>query len=132
DAEALNVKKATVHPKVTDHIKDILTFIEALIEKNLAYVKGGDVYFRTENFADYGKLSHQDLEQLQHGVRVEVDERKEHPNDFVLWKKAKTGEVSWPSKWGEGRPGWHIECSAMAKKHLGETIDIHGGGSDLM
>lgn len=131
DIEALGIQKADAHPRVTDHIDEIIAFIESLVEQGYAYEKEGDVYFRTTHFHDYGKLSHQNIEQLQLGARIEVNERKEHAVDFVLWKAAKSGEIRWPSPWGEGRPGWHIECSAMAKKYLGETIDIHGGGSDL-
>ncbi len=131
DAKALGIKEATVHPRVTENIPEIIEFIQGLVDKGFAYEKEGDVFFRTTRFADYGKLSHQNLEELQYGIRIEVDERKENPQDFVLWKKAKPGEIHWPSPWGEGRPGWHIECSAMAKKYLGSTIDIHGGGHDL-
>jgi cysteinyl-tRNA synthetase len=131
DARALNVAEATLHPRVTENIPDIISFIQGLIDKGCAYESGGDVFFRTLRFEEYGKLSHQNMEELQFGIRIEVDERKENPQDFVLWKAAKPGEISWPSPWGEGRPGWHIECSTMARKYLGETIDIHGGGQDL-
>ncbi|NOU92858.1 cysteine--tRNA ligase [Paenibacillus sp. LMG 31456] len=131
DTEGLGVHKATLNPRVTENIDEIIAFIEGLAEKDYAYEKGGDVYFRTTKFADYGKLSQQNLEELQFGIRVEVDDRKENPQDFVLWKGAKPGEISWSSPWGEGRPGWHIECSAMVRKYLGDTIDIHGGGQDL-
>ena len=131
DIDALKVRRATLNPRVTDNIPEIIAFIQGLIDKGYAYEAGGDVNYRTEKFADYGKLSHQNLEELQFGIRIEVDERKENPMDFVLWKKAKPGEISWSSPWGEGRPGWHIECSAMAGKFLGETLDIHGGGHDL-
>ncbi|GFN33397.1 cysteine--tRNA ligase [Paenibacillus xylaniclasticus] len=131
DIEALGVHKATRNPRVTDHIPLIVDFIQALVEKDIAYESGGDVYFRTSKFAEYGKLSHQNTEELQHGIRIEVGERKENAQDFVLWKTAKPGEISWPSPWGEGRPGWHIECSAMAREYLGDTLDIHGGGHDL-
>ncbi|GFR38872.1 cysteine--tRNA ligase [Insulibacter thermoxylanivorax] len=131
DAEALGIRRATVHPRVTENMKEIIDFIQGLIDQDLAYESGGDVYFRTAKFPEYGKLSHQNLEELQYGIRIEVDERKADPRDFVLWKAAKPGEIRWDSPWGEGRPGWHIECSAMAKKYLGETIDIHGGGQDL-
>jgi cysteinyl-tRNA synthetase len=113
-------------------IPEIITFVEGLIEKGFAYESAGDVYFRTGHFQEYGKLSHQPLDDLQAGARVEINEKKEHPLDFVLWKAAKPGEVSWSSPWGEGRPGWHIECSAMALKFLGEQIDIHAGGTDLV
>ncbi|GAC41053.1 cysteine--tRNA ligase [Paenibacillus popilliae] len=131
DIDGLGVRRATHNPRVLDHIEEIITFIANLVEEGYAYESGKDVYFRTNRFKDYGKLSHQNLEELQHGIRVEVDERKENPEDFVLWKAAKPGEISWPSPWGEGRPGWHIECSAMARKFLGDTLDIHGGGQDL-
>lgn len=131
DAHSLGIHTADIHPKVTENITEIISFIEQLITKGFAYCKEGDVYFRTNQFSDYGKLSQQDLNELQYGIRIEVDERKENPQDFVLWKKAKPGEVHWESPWGEGRPGWHIECSAMVYKYLGPTIDIHGGGQDL-
>ncbi len=131
DARALGIEDASVHPRVTDNIPEIVEFIIALMDKGYAYESKGDVYYRTTKFEDYGKLSHQNLDELQHGIRIEVSELKEAPHDFVLWKKAKPGEISWSSPWGEGRPGWHIECSAMAKKYLAETIDIHGGGHDL-
>lgn len=131
DARALGIEDATLHPRVTENIPEIVQFIEDLVAKDFAYESDGDVYFRTAKFEAYGKLSHQKMDELQHGIRIEVNERKQHAQDFVLWKKAKTGEVNWSSPWGEGRPGWHIECSAMAKKYLGETIDIHGGGHDL-
>ncbi|GAB2695653.1 cysteine--tRNA ligase [Paenibacillus thermoaerophilus] len=131
DEAALGVKPATVHPRVTENIPEIVSFIESLIADGHAYESGGDVFFNTLSFPEYGKLSHQKLEELQHGIRIEVDERKKHPHDFVLWKAAKPGEIAWPSPWGEGRPGWHIECSAMIRKYLGDTIDIHGGGFDL-
>lgn len=130
DSKALGVKE-TIHPRVTDNIREIVDFIQGLVDKGFAYPSGGDVYFSTLKFAEYGKLSHQNLEELQFGIRIEVDERKQNAEDFVLWKGAKPGEIAWPSPWGDGRPGWHIECSAMAKKYLGETIDIHGGGQDL-
>lgn len=131
DREALRVRPATVHPRVTENIPEIIAFIEGLMAKGYAYESGGDVYFRTGKFPGYGKLSHKNLDELLYGIRVEVDERKESPQDFVLWKKAKPGEPYWPSPWGDGRPGWHIECSAMARKYAGETLDIHGGGHDL-
>ncbi|CAM3585859.1 cysteine--tRNA ligase [Marinicrinis lubricantis] len=131
DVEALKVKKATVHPRVTENIDEIIAFISVLVDRDIAYEKDGDVYFRTSKFEEYGKLSHQNLDELQYGIRIEVDERKESPQDFVLWKAAKPGEIYWSSPWGDGRPGWHIECSAMARKYLGDTIDIHGGGQDL-
>jgi cysteinyl-tRNA synthetase len=131
DAKALGVKEATVHPRVTENIPEIIEFIRGLIDKGFAYESGGDVFFRTSRFPEYGKLSRQNTEELQYGIRIEVDERKENPQDFVLWKKAKPGEIFWESPWGDGRPGWHIECSTMARKYLGDTIDIHGGGQDL-
>ncbi|WP_438435336.1 cysteine--tRNA ligase [Gorillibacterium sp. sgz500922] len=130
DARALGAEKA-LHPRVTENIDEIVAFIAGLVEKGAAYESGGDVFFRTKAFPKYGQLSHKNLDELQHGIRIDVDERKESPHDFVLWKAAKPGEIRWPSPWGEGRPGWHIECSAMAAKYLGETIDIHGGGEDL-
>lgn len=132
DAESLGIKRADIHPKVTDNVKEIITFIEALIEKGFAYEIIGDVYFDVSRFKDYGKLKKQSLEELQAGARVEVNEHKKNPLDFALWKAAKPDEPSWESPWGLGRPGWHIECSAMAQKYLGETIDIHGGGGDLV
>ncbi|MCZ8517238.1 cysteine--tRNA ligase [Paenibacillus filicis] len=131
DTKGLGVREATLHPRVTQNMAEIIEFIAGLVEKGFAYEGGGDVFFRTSKFPEYGKLSHQNMEELQFGIRVEVDERKENPQDFVLWKAAKPGEISWSSPWGEGRPGWHIECSAMVRKYLGETIDIHGGGQDL-
>jgi len=131
DAGALKVPPATLHPRVTENMDDIVAFIKELVDRGFAYESGGDVYFRTAKFPEYGKLSHQHLDELQYGIRVDVDERKERPQDFVLWKAAKPGEISWASPWGEGRPGWHIECSTMARKFLGDTIDIHGGGMDL-
>lgn len=132
DIESLGVKRADAHPRVTETIPEIIAFIDALIEKGYAYEVEGDVYFRTKKFSDYGKLSSQSLDDLHAGARIEVDERKEDPLDFALWKRAKEGEISWNSPWGEGRPGWHIECSAMVKKYLGDTIDIHAGGQDLI
>ncbi|HCX64725.1 MAG TPA: cysteine--tRNA ligase [Eubacteriaceae bacterium] len=132
DAEGLNVRKATVHPKVSENIDEIIKMIETLIEKGYAYNREGNVYYRVEQFKDYGKLSKQSLKDLESGARVEVSKEKENPLDFSLWKKKREGEPAWPSPWGEGRPGWHIECSAMSCKYLGETIDIHGGGQDLI
>ena len=132
DVRALGIKDADVHPRVTENIDEIIAFIARLIEKGHAYESGGDVYFRTGSFPEYGKLSGQNMEELKHGARVETNEKKQDARDFVLWKQAKPGEIFWTSPWGDGRPGWHIECSAMAKKYLGETIDIHGGGSDLV
>jgi len=133
DARALGVREATVHPRVTENIREIISFIETLIEKGHAYEVSGDVYFDTESWPAYGKLSGQDLTELRAGARVDVDERKRSPLDFALWKKAKESEdLFWDSPWGEGRPGWHIECSAMSRKYLGPTIDIHAGGQDLV
>jgi cysteinyl-tRNA synthetase len=132
DLRALNVLPPDIQPRVMQTIPEIIRFIEGLIEKGYAYESEGDVYFRTGRFSEYGKLSHQPLDDLQAGARVEVNEKKENPLDFALWKAAKPGEISWESPWGQGRPGWHIECSAMALKFLGEQIDIHAGGSDLV
>ncbi|AFS69241.1 cysteine--tRNA ligase [Exiguobacterium antarcticum] len=131
DTGALNVQKADIHPLVTETMDDIIAFIEVLVEKGNAYASSGDVYFRTRSFENYGQLSQQSIDELRSGARIEVGEKKEDPLDFVLWKAAKPGEPAWTSPWGEGRPGWHIECSAMAKKYLGDTIDIHAGGQDL-
>lgn len=132
DAAALNVKKATVHPQVSKTIPDIIQFVEDLIEKGYAYEVDGDVYYRTRKFEGYGKLSGKNIEDLIAGARIAVGEKKEDPLDFALWKARKNeDEIAWESPWGMGRPGWHIECSAMAKKYLGETIDIHAGGADL-
>ena len=132
DAEGLNVREATVHPRATENIDAIQALISTLIEKGYAYESGGDVYFRAKKFKDYGKLSHQPLEDLEAGARIDVTAVKEDPMDFCLWKGAKPGEPFWASPWGDGRPGWHIECSAMAGKYLGKTIDIHCGGQDLI
>ena len=133
DAAALGVREATVHPKVTENIDEIIEFVKTLIAKGRAYEQDGDVYYDTEAFEGYGKLSGQDPSELKAGARVEVDERKKSPLDFALWKAAKEGEdLGWDSPWGRGRPGWHIECSTMAKKYLGDTIDIHAGGQDLI
>lgn len=131
DVTALGCKQATVHPRVTESIDIIIDFIQALIDKGYAYEAGGDVYYKTRDFKEYGKLSHQSIDELRLGNRIEVGEKKQDALDFVLWKAAKEGEISWESPWGNGRPGWHIECSAMAKKYLGDTIDIHAGGQDL-
>nr|WP_315019911.1 cysteine--tRNA ligase [uncultured Aminipila sp.] len=132
DAAALNVKKASVHPKVTETMDDIIQFVEDLIKKGYAYEVDGDVYYSTRKFKDYGKLSKQNIEDLESGARIEIGEKKQDPLDFALWKARKTDdEIAWESPWGMGRPGWHIECSAMSKKFLGETIDIHAGGQDL-
>jgi cysteinyl-tRNA synthetase len=132
DADGLGIKRATIHPRVSDNIEGIIDMIKALEDKGLAYNKNGNVYYRAIRFKDYGKLSKQSLEDLDIGSRIEVNEEKEHPMDFALWKKQKPGEPAWESPWGPGRPGWHIECSVMAKRYLGETIDIHGGGQDLI
>lgn len=131
DADALKIKRATVNPRATEFISEIVEFVKALIDKGYAYEVEGDVYFSTKKFQGYGKLSGQDLEALQAGARISVDERKKDPMDFALWKAQKPGEPAWKSPWGMGRPGWHIECSCMAYKLLGETIDIHAGGEDL-
>jgi cysteinyl-tRNA synthetase len=132
DLRSLNILPPDIQPRVMQTIPEIIQFIEGLIEKGYAYDSEGDVYFRTGRFTEYGKLSHQPLDELQAGARVEINEKKENPLDFALWKAAKPGEVSWSSPWGEGRPGWHIECSAMALKFLGDQIDIHAGGADLV
>jgi len=131
DVSALGVREADVHPRATETMPEIIKFIEKLIERGYAYESGGDVYFRTRKFKEYGKLSHQSIDELKVGARIQVGEHKEDPLDFTLWKAAKPGEIKWDSPWGEGRPGWHIECSAMVEKYLGETIDIHAGGQDL-
>ncbi len=132
DASGLGVREATIHPKATENIAEIIEIINTLIGKGLAYEANGDVYYRTEKFAEYGKLSHQPLEELRAGARIDVSDIKVSPMDFALWKAAKPGEPSWDSPWGKGRPGWHIECSAMSGKYLGKTIDIHCGGQDLI
>lgn len=132
DADALGIKRATVHPKVRDTIPEIIAFIEVLVNKGYAYESSGDVYFDTAQFKTYGKLSKQSIEDLESGARVEVNELKKNPVDFALWKGCKPGEPYWESPWGKGRPGWHIECSVMCTKFLGETIDIHAGGADLV
>jgi cysteinyl-tRNA synthetase len=132
EAKALNIKPATVYPRATTEIPGIIRTIEGLIAKGYAYVVDGDVYYRVREFKDYGKLSHRQLDDLLSGARIEVDERKEDPLDFALWKAAKPGEPKWASPWGEGRPGWHIECSAMCSDHLGGLVDLHGGGTDLI
>jgi cysteinyl-tRNA synthetase len=131
DVSALGCQKADVHPRVMENMDIIIEFIIQLIEKGYAYESEGDVYFRTRHFNEYGKLSHQSIDELRVGARIEVGEKKQDDLDFALWKAAKEGEIYWDSPWGIGRPGWHIECSAMAKKYLGETIDIHAGGQDL-
>ena len=132
DSQRLGIQPADVHPKATEHIPEMLTLIKTLIDKGAAYVIDGSVYYRVNAFPEYGKLSHRKPEDLLAGARVEIDERKEDPRDFDLWKAAKPGEPTWDSPWGKGRPGWHIECSAMAMKHLGETLDMHIAGEDLL
>ncbi len=132
DMDALGVERADLEPRATEHINEIIEIVKGLIDKGYAYVVGGDVYFEVEKFKDYGKLSKRSLKDMMAGARVDVDERKKNPLDFALWKASKEGEPAWPSPWGPGRPGWHIECSAMSMKHLGETFDIHGGGADLI
>ncbi len=132
DSDGLNVKPATIHPRATENIDEIISIIESLIEKGYAYQTGNDVYYRAKKFEGYGKLSHQPLEDLESGARIAVGEIKEDPMDFCLWKGAKPGEPFWASPWGDGRPGWHIECSAMSCRYLGKTIDIHCGGQDLI
>ncbi len=133
DAKGMNVREATIHPKATENIDEIISIIETLVEKGYAYpVSNGDVYFSTNKFAEYGKLSHQPLEDLEAGARINIGELKKEPMDFALWKSAKPGEPYWNSPWGNGRPGWHIECSAMVGRFLGKTIDIHCGGQDLI
>ena len=131
DADGLNIKRATTNPRATEYISEIIEFVSGLIEKGYAYEVNGDVYFRTKKFESYGQLIGQNLDDLRSGARINVDERKEDPVDFAIWKAQKPGEPAWESPWGLGRPGWHIECSCMAKKLLGETIDIHAGGMDL-
>ena len=135
DTSALNVKKATLNPRVMDNMDDIIKFFEVLVQKGYAYESAGDVYYKTRKFKDYGKLSGQLIDDLEQGASSRVDDidqdKKQDPLDFALWKKAKQGEISWDSPWGQGRPGWHIECSVMSTKYLGDTIDIHAGGQDL-
>ena len=132
DADALGIRRADVHPRVSDHMPEIIDMIEQLIDRGLAYNIDGNVYYQVEHFHDYGKLSKQSIEDLKAGARIDVNDEKRSPLDFALWKKKKDGEPYWESPWGQGRPGWHIECSAMSRKHLGQTIDIHGGGQDLI
>ncbi|MDR2656912.1 MAG: cysteine--tRNA ligase [Oscillospiraceae bacterium] len=132
DAAKLGVRPATFHPRATEHMPEIIALVQTLVNKGHAYAAEGDVYFDTQSFPHYGCLCGQNLDDLESGARVDIDERKRHPMDFALWKSKKPGEPSWESPWGAGRPGWHIECSAMAMKYLGETFDIHGGGSDLI
>ena len=131
DAHGLGVRDASVHPRATENINEIIGIVKTLVEKDYAYEVNGDVYYRTAKFKDYGKLSHQPMEELLAGARIDVADIKESPMDFALWKAAKPGEPSWDSPWGKGRPGWHIECSAMSVRYLGKTIDIHCGGQDL-
>ena len=133
DAKGLNIKEATFRPKATENINEIISIIDILIKKGYAYcVENGDVYFKTRKFNEYGKLSHQSVDDLRSGARIQIGDIKQDPLDFALWKSAKPGEPFWNSPWGKGRPGWHIECSAMAEKYLGKTIDIHCGGQDLV
>jgi cysteinyl-tRNA synthetase len=132
DSQKLGIRPANIQPKATEHIPEIIALVQTLLEKGVAYEMDGDVYYSVQKFKDYGKLSGRDLDDMRAGARVEVDERKDDPADFALWKKSKPGEPGWESHWGKGRPGWHIECSAMAMKYLGETIDIHAGGADLI
>lgn len=131
DADSLKIERATVNPRATEYIHDIIKFVEELIEAGFAYEVDGDVYYSTKKFDNYGRLVGQNLDDLQVGARISVDERKKDPMDFAVWKAQKPGEPAWESPWGPGRPGWHIECSCMAKKLLGDTIDIHAGGMDL-
>ena len=131
DADGLQIKRATVNPRATEYIEEVVKFVQELVDKGFAYEVDGDVYFSTKKFEEYGKLCGQNLEDLQSGARISIDERKKDPMDFAVWKSQKPGEPAWESPWGLGRPGWHIECSCMAKKLLGDTIDIHGGGMDL-
>ncbi|HDO23476.1 MAG TPA: cysteine--tRNA ligase, partial [Nitrospirae bacterium] len=132
DMDMLGVERADIEPRATDHIHEMIEIISGLIEKGYAYNVDGDVFFEVDKFSGYGKLSKRDMKDMMAGARVDVDERKKNPMDFALWKSSKEGEPSWESPWGPGRPGWHIECSAMSRKHLGETFDIHGGGADLI
>ena len=132
DMNALGVKSPSYEPKATDHITEMIDIIKRLIDKGHAYQADGDVVYSVESFQDYGKLSRKKIDELQSGARVEIDEKKKNPLDFTLWKESKPGEPAWESPWGKGRPGWHIECSAMSQKYLGETFDIHGGGKDLI
>ncbi|MDD4765042.1 MAG: cysteine--tRNA ligase [Atribacterota bacterium] len=132
DADCLNIGRADIYPRATEHISDIIDFVKKLEEKGFAYSVDGDVFFDVNRFEEYGKLSKQNLEEIRAGERIQVDDRKRNPYDFVLWKKAKENEPSWDSPWGKGRPGWHIECSVMSTKYLGESFDIHAGGADLI
>jgi len=130
--DKLNIRRADIYPTVSEHMLEIVNIVETLVAKGYAYIVDGDVYYSIEKFDGYGKLSGRNIEDMQAGARVDVDERKNHPMDFALWKSAKPGEPSWDSPWGKGRPGWHIECSAMSLKYLGKSFDFHGGGSDLI
>lgn len=132
DMDRLGIDRPDIEPKATEHIDEMITMIDELIEKGKAYEAGGDVYYIVDSFPEYGKLSKRNIDDMKAGARISVNEQKKHPMDFVLWKASKPGEPKWKSPWGEGRPGWHIECSAMSKKYLGETFDIHGGGQDLI
>ncbi|NLH48858.1 MAG: cysteine--tRNA ligase [Myxococcales bacterium] len=132
DMDSLNIQRPTVEPRATEHIAQIVALVDKLVKNGLAYEKKGNVYFAVRKFKNYGRLSRRDIDEMQSGARVEVDESKKDPLDFALWKASKPGEPAWPSPWGEGRPGWHIECSAMSGHHLGDTFDIHGGGQDLV
>lgn len=132
DADALNIERATINPRATEFMEEIIQFVKDLVDRGYAYEVDGDVYFHTKKFSEYGKLSGQNLEDLQAGARINVDERKKDAMDFAIWKKQKPGEPAWESPWGMGRPGWHIECSCMAHNLLGDTIDIHAGGYDLI
>ena len=132
DINKLNIKKPTFEPKATEHIDEMIQFVKALIDKDFAYEVDGDVYYEVEKFKDYGKLSKKNIDELLAGARIDVNEKKKNPLDFALWKKSKENEPYWESPWGKGRPGWHLECSIMSMKYLGETFDIHGGGKDLI
>jgi len=130
--DKLNIRHADVYPKVSEHMVEVIEIVQGLVDKGYAYIVDGDVYYSIEKFDEYGKLSGRNIEDMQAGARVDVDERKNHPMDFALWKSAKPGEPAWESPWGKGRPGWHIECTAMSLKYLGNSFDFHGGGSDLI
>ncbi|MCL4546399.1 MAG: cysteine--tRNA ligase, partial [Deltaproteobacteria bacterium] len=132
DMDSLSVEHPSFEPKATETIADMLLFIKSLIDKGVAYEKNNDVFFKVDSFKEYGKLSHKNIDELLSGARIPLNDEKENPLDFALWKKSKPNEPLWESPWGQGRPGWHIECSAMSMKFLGEQIDIHGGGSDLI